>query len=388
VTSQPTVRSGVRRRAIERADGLVEPPSWRARLASITTIALVIRAALWGIGLAVTGYAFRFGPTALLVWVRWDAPHYLHVAATGYVGHGPNALWIVFFPLYPALVHVFSLLFGNLTVSALVVSLVASVGAAWFLYKLVELDGDAAEAWRAVLLLFAFPTAYFLSAPASEAVFIATVVASVYAARRDKWGWAAFAGMLATASRITGLALVPALFFEAMRASGADRRKRLFATACAPLGFVAYLAINQSIFGSPLHFLKVERQPPWYQKAVPPWHPIAEAVGVLSTHAKAWTQWSYLPSRLGAFVVAVAVLAWGWRRLRASDHAFAWTALVLSLGGARLISLPRYILGIYPIFIVLAYKLRNRAVFWTIVALGFAAQGFLFARYAGGLWAF
>jgi hypothetical protein len=85
--------------------------------------------------------------------------------------------------------------------------------------------------------------------------------------------------------------------------------------------------------------------------------------------------------------LADAVLAWGWRRLRASDHVFAWTALAMSLAGARLISLPRYILGLYPIFIIAAWKLRKRWAFWTVVAVGFVAQGLLFARYAGGLWA-
>jgi hypothetical protein len=60
----------------------------------------------------------------------------------------------------------------------------------------------------------------------------------------------------------------------------------------------------------------------------------------------------------------------------------------MSLSGARLISLPRYILGLYPIFIVLAYRVRGRAAFWALVAGGFALQGLLFSRYARGLWAF
>jgi hypothetical protein len=388
MTTQPTVRTGRASPEAEQADGTPRSSSWRVRLAAVTGALLAIRLVLWGIGLAATGYAIRLTPAALLVWVRWDAPHYLHVATTGYVGHGPNSLWIVFFPLYPMLVGALAWVIGNVTVSGLAVSLVASVVAAWFLYKLVALDATPDEARRAVILLFAFPTAYFMSAPYSEAVFIATIVVSIYAARRDKWGWAALAGVAATASRLTGLAVVPALFVEAMRYTGAERRKRLAAVACAPLGFVAYLAINQSIFGNPLQFMKVERRPPWYQKAVPPWHPVVEAVHVLATHRHAWAQWSYMPSRLAAFVFAVAILAWGWRRLRPSDHAFAWPALALSLGGARLISLPRYVLGIYPIFIVLAFKLRNRAVFWTIVGVSVVAQGFLFARYAGALWAF
>lgn len=362
--------------------------SWRARLAAIFGLAVLIRAGLWVIGLSVTGYAFRLSRLTLLVWSRWDAPHYLRIAKNGYVAHGPDALWIVFFPLYPMLVHAGTWLVDNEVVAGLLVSLLASVVAAGFLYKITELDGTIDEAWRAVVLFFAFPTALFLSAPYSEAVFLATVMASVYAARTERWGWSAACGIAATASRLTGLAIVPALAFEALRSSGSERVRRLAYVAVVPFGFVAYLGLNQKVFGDPLHFLAVERGRPWYQRAVPPWYPIAQAVRMIATSPRQRTLWATYPARLCAFAFAVALLVWGWRRLRASDHAFAWTVLVLSLGGAKLISLPRYVLGMYPIFIVLAHRIRRRVTFWVVVSAGLAAQGLLFSRYARGLWAF
>jgi hypothetical protein len=388
MTTQPTIAAG---RAAELTPGTSTTTiasSWRLRVAAILGLALAIRAGLWAIGLASTGYAWRLSRVTLLVWSRWDAPHYLRIAKVGYVAHGPDALWIVFFPIYPLLVHGASLALSNVVISGLLVSLCASVAAALFLYKLVQLDGTNDEAWRAVVLLFVFPTALFLATPYSEGVFLATVLASIYAARTDHWGWSAVAGIAATASRLTGLALVPALFFEAMRSSGSERVRRLAYVAVVPLGFVSYIGLNQTVFGNPLHFMTVERGRPWYQKAVPPWHPLVEAVRVLATQPHQRTLWSTYPARLAAFILAAALLAWGWHRLRASDHAFAWSALAMSLSGARLISLPRYILGLYPIFIVLAYRVRGRAAFWALVAGGLALQGLLFSRYARGLWAF
>src|ERR1043165_6922815 len=98
-------------------------------------VAVAIRLALWGIGLAVTGYlAQPFGP-ALFLWSRWDAPHYLDIARFGYAARGQDALWIAFFPMYPFLVRVFSVLFGNLILSGLLVSLVTAVGCAYVLTK-------------------------------------------------------------------------------------------------------------------------------------------------------------------------------------------------------------------------------------------------------------
>jgi hypothetical protein len=177
------------------------------------------------------------------------------------------------------------------------------------------------------------------------------------------------------------------LLVAAVWPSRPGRTRRLASVATVPLGFVAYLALNQSIFGSPLHFMKVERGRPWYQQAVPPWHPLVEAVAKLG-HRSAWNYWFVYPARLAAFAFAAAILVWGWRRLRASDHVFAWTALAMSLSGARLISLPRYVLGLYPIFIVVAFKLRRRWLFWMVIAVSFLAQGYLFSRYARALWAF
>jgi Gpi18-like mannosyltransferase len=104
-------------------------------------------------------------------------------------------------------VYVVSLVVQNVVLSALVVSFAASVGAGYFLFRLVALDADEATAWRAVLLLFSFPTAYYLAAPFTEALFLFAVLASVYAARTGRWAEAGVAGALAPGPRVTGIAL-------------------------------------------------------------------------------------------------------------------------------------------------------------------------------------
>lgn len=353
--------------------------------------AVAIRVALWAIGLAVTGYAARpFGPT-LFLWSRWDAPHYLDVARYGYAAHGQDALWIAFFPLYPFLVRAVSVLFGNLILSGLIVSFLTAVGCAYVLTKLVALDATEEVARHAAILLFAFPTAYFLAAPYSEGIFLFSVLAAIYAARTKHWVAAGLFAAMATASRLVGLAVLPALAVEALwpLTNAREQIKRMAALSVGISGFVTYLAINARAYGDPLHFLVAERGRPWYQHAVWPWHPLAESVSqIVYPRASGSWFWFVYPARLGAFAIAVGLLIWGWRHLRASDHIFAWTALALSLCESRLISLPRYLLALYALPIVLAYKLRSRMAFVTVVAACFALQGFLFARYTLALWAF
>ncbi len=366
----------------------------RAELQTIGRIAgmaVAIRAALWAVGLVATGYlSAPFGP-ALFVWSRLDAPHYLDIARYGYAAHGQDALWIAFFPLFPFLVRVVSIVFGDLILSGLIVSFVAAIGCAYALTKLVQLDGTTDEANHAAILLFAFPTAYFLAAPYTEGVFLFSVLAAIYAARTKHWVGAGLFAAMATASRLVGLAVLPALAVEALWPLTAVREqvKRLAALSVGISGFVTYLAINARAYGDPLHFLVAERGKPWFQHAVWPWTPIFQAWSqFVYPRADGTWFWFVYPARVGAFVIAVGLMIWGAKRLHLSDHVYAWTALGLSMMESRLISLPRYLLALYPIPIVLAYKLKDRRAFVTVVVVCFALQAYLFSRYALALWAF
>ena len=177
----------------------------RSLLWRLIMLCAAIRVGLEAIGLAALAfYGHPVWTNALDLWNRWDAQHFLRLAEVGYVQSSPppntdDPLFIVFFPFFPLAVHVVSLVVMNLVLSGLVVSFGASVGAGYFLFRLVALDADEATAWRAVILLFSFPTAYYLAAPFTEAMFLFAVLASVYAARTGRWAEAGVAGALATA---------------------------------------------------------------------------------------------------------------------------------------------------------------------------------------------
>lgn len=351
---------------------------------------VLLRAGYWLSGSAVNHIAREKFVSPLEMWTRWDAPHYLDIAHFGYQRHGAGASWIAFLPVYPALVRIVSSFLPNYTGSALVVSLFASAGAATMLAGLTGFDLSASEAWRAGIFLYAFPTAYFLALPYSESVFLFFVLAALYAARTKRWVWAGVFGAFATASRMVGLAILPALAVEAlwMYEKPRERFRRLAAIGVAGLGFLCYLVINLRIFGNAFHFLHAERVR-WHQHFVPPWSPIVLAFRQLvhPTMRGTW-YWFVYPANLIAVFVAGALLLTGRRRLRPADQVFGWTVLVLSMCESRLISLPRYLLTIYPLFIVLACIVRRQRTFAILVAGGVAIQMVLVARYAIGGWAF
>ncbi|HEX2294307.1 MAG TPA: hypothetical protein VHN37_03265 [Actinomycetota bacterium] len=362
-----------------------------AVIAGIVALVVVPRVLLFVTGLTAAAGSSELGlpSVAEAMWLHWDPGHYVRIADVGYRSSGEDALFIVFFPLFPALVAGAALVLRNLVVASLVVTTAASVAAGWLLYRLVRLDGSEERARGAVVLLFAFPTAYALFAPYSEAVFLAALLGSVYAARTGRWWLAGLAGGAATATRMVGLALVPTLLVEAFvsqRRRGSTAAK-LGAIGLVPAGFLAYLWINRVVHGDPLHFLQVQDEH-WFQHWVPPWVPIADAIEAIGADDLTLDSFLVHPARLVAVVFAVGVLAAGWRTLRVADRVFSATTLLMVLSASWLISLPRYLLGVYPLFAALGWLGRRRALLWTVAAGSFALQLYLFSRFARGMWAF
>jgi hypothetical protein len=323
------------------------------------------------------------------MWSHWDAPHYMSIVRDGYVANGRRALWIVFPPAYPFIVKAVALVVRSPIVSALIVSFCASVLGAWFLYRLVRIDAEHDQAWRAVVLLFAFPTAYFLAAPFTESLYLLAVTAAMYYARTDRFPRASVAGIVATATRVPGIVIAPALAIEAITATRQRFRKLVWSGVCGA-GLLVFLGINWIVHRNPLYFLQVESGHPWFQHAVPPWVSVIDAVEQLAhliprqPHTAYWT----LFARLGAAVFGVVVLVLGRKRLRPADQVFAWGSLLFFLAASRLISLPRYLLPVFPLYVVLAHRTASRRVFLALVIAGFAMQLFLFGRYSQGSWTF
>jgi hypothetical protein len=370
-----------------------EAPPTRSIVLRIVGIILGTRVALEAAGLiSIAPFVRNPLRRVLSMWVVWDAGHYLRIAKVGYRPHGiPNddPLFIVFFPGYPAIVRLATYVFRSYVVSGLLVSAVASVGAGMLLYKLVRLDADHPEAWRAVVLLFTFPTAFFLAAPYSEALFLFAVLAAVYAARTSHWLRTGLAGALAAATRVAGIALAPALAYEALRSAPrwTVRVRRLALVGIMFAGLLAYLAINLVVHDDALWFLHVQRSH-WYQEAVPPWEPIIVAVDRLLQGPRDSSYTFIYANRLVAFVFAVVMLVIATKRLPRMDAIYGWSGLVLVCSTSWLISLPRYLLPLYPIFMIEAKLTRSRRVFWSVVAVGAVTQAFLFWRHVRGDWAF
>lgn len=136
----------------------------------------------------------------------WDAQHYLFIAKFGYKENNESNR---FFPLYPLAIWLFNNVIHNLPLSGLIVSNLFSILSAILLYKIVIIIfNNRAKAFWSVFFLFAFPTAFFLSAIYSESLFIFLILLFFYLIQKKKLLLSLIPAFLLPLSRPNGIFII------------------------------------------------------------------------------------------------------------------------------------------------------------------------------------
>ena len=337
---------------------------------------------------------------------RWDAVWYLRVAETGY---GESEARAAFFPLYPLLVRALATPFGAspaaLLVAAYVVALAAFLAALTLLYRLVSLELGRSLAQPALLLLAVFPAALYFGAPYAESLFLAVSVGAFYAARTGRWAWAGACAGAAAATRNSGVLLVLPLLLVWW--SSRERRPRDAAwVLLAPLGLAAYALFLGVAEGDALLFVHAHEA--WYRELSWPlagaWEGLGAAIDGVRQLASGQTEVVYFeqavgdPYRIaatnlilfGSLVFGVAACAGVLRRLPAAYGAWVAVSLLLPLsepvGPQPLMSLPRFLAVLFPIFMWLALWCEERRVTDRVVAVSALGLGLFTAQIASWPW--
>jgi Mannosyltransferase (PIG-V) len=356
-------------------------------------------AALWGLSARATifdpGAVTRpFGPAgnALVApLARWDSVWYLAIANDGYPADDPRRA--AFFPLYPLLVRAADTVVREPIVAGTLVSLVCFGVALVLLHRLTALELGAGAARPALWAIALFPGAVFFSAVYSEALYLALSVGCLYAARTGRWAWAGAAGALGAATRSAGLLLVvPLAVMWLMRADGAPRRRLCDAAwiALVPVGlagFCASLALAGGDALAPFHAQEL-----WFRELDGPF------AGVWDGTVAAWDGLHRLDDPaaradvvLFAFLVAAVPAVIGTlRRLPPAYGAYVVAALALPLsypvGPQPLMSLPRFLAVLFPLFMWLGAWLAEGGRARRAAVLGPSAAGLVAASAVFATW--
>lgn len=361
------------------------------------------------------------GWAALLIepWTRWDGQWYLKIVEQGYgleryvvegrevITHASTA----FFPLYPAIVWIVSRLPGiSAPVAGIAVSTLATLGAVLVVYRLIWREFGTAVAGRTVRYLLIFPTAFFFFAVYTEGLFLLVSSAALLCSRERRWWLAGLFGALAAATRLNGLlVLIPLAIDYVVWLRGEQRRPEWEAGAfVVPFaGVAAYLIFLQYRFGNALAFLEAQRNIIWNRRALPPWELLLDLQSSFDV-----LRYGPLPVQrvneavridlyyggygefdgmnfvfwFGALVVALA----SFRRIPLGWSLYALAMVLLPLGspvpGIPLQSLPRYILPVFPLFVMLALwgtrPVIDRAIAYPFLVL----LGIFTVRFATWYW--
>lgn len=319
---------------------------------------------------------------------RWDLPffverfagfdglHYIKIALEGYERNAT-----AFLPMFPLLMRFGTMLTGfspiivgmSISIAALFVTLMMLPG------YLTLLDIEPKRIYWTLLFFLFFPTSFFLQGVYTEGVFIALLVATLYMSKKKQYLWAALFGYFMGLSRITGFFLSTLIFLELIEniQFTKDWKKYAFAffksltfpkilAAIAPLlGFGTFMAYLWLTTGDPLRlahsqvdfnqnrstsfvfplqvawrYLKIFYTADWnfqYFIAVVEFT-LTSGVGVILTY-DAWQIYKKKYTHLFT---------------RAGLNIFAWMSILLPISTGTLLSMPRFVLPLFTVFMVLA----------------------------------
>jgi hypothetical protein len=290
------------------------------------------------------------------IWDRFDTLWFLHIAQYGY--DRPRA--VTFYPLYPLAIRVLSWALSPI-VAALLISTVATFFFFWGLLRLAESELPGAGKIYVLLLVSVWPTSFVLFAGYAESLTLALIVWAVIFARDGRWGFAAIFGVIAGLARPSGVLVSIPLFVLALR----SRQEKSLPVILAPLGALGYWGwLRWSGHMSVVDAYRLRQG----ATLAPPWAGLWEVLRLIVSHGDA-----VLAIELGA-VVLFAVLTLH-RGVRIEDKLFGLAVILqmLMYTGRPLLGAMRYLLLVYPAFIVLggyAQRQNWKRFGCCVVALG------------------
>ncbi len=350
-------------------------------------------------------------PQWLWAWGNFDGVHYLTIARFGYIAQFTQA----FFPLYPILINFLGSIVSDkyMIVTGLLISNITFLIALGLLIKLLSLDYNKYFIMWTVIFLLAFPTSFYFGAIYTESIFFLFTIATFWFARKKSWYIASMFAALASLTRVIGIFLLPVLLWEWYK-YGNDKNPKIKSISShrfldkvnqlkqiatdifcspvlyiSPLGLISYMIYLQVKFGDWLYF--------WHAQsafgaersgvsAIFPLQTIWRYIKILFSVSYTSPAYTSALMEVGAFIYIILMLFQAHRhKIRTSYLIFSWLAVLLPGSTGTFSSVPRYILLIFPQFIVLA-QINNLKIRLLILSIFFIVLTLLTLRFIQGFW--
>jgi hypothetical protein len=226
---------------------------------------------------SLTEHIMQRGPHHFLyallgVWERFDTLWYIQIAKQGYDNPNPS----VFYPLYPVLIRLLSVVTRSELASAVIITTLSTFFMFWGALRLFELDFSPRIAFRAVVLWALWPDGFVFFAGYPDSLLLSLTVWSLYFARKQRWEIAGATAFLAGLTKALGCFSALPLLYVGWKHR--DRRS-LGAVLAAVAGTGAYqLWLYLRGFPSPAQVYSTY----WFTVTAAPWTTLTEAIHELA----------------------------------------------------------------------------------------------------------
>ena len=332
------------------------------------------------------------GPEVLdaiyLPFANWDGQNYLLIAERGYLAPSAQP---AFFPLYPLAIRAAQLILVDIYVSAFVVNLLLSFLFCYIFHRYAEHFLPERDASGALVLVLTWPTAFFLTALYTEALFLLLLFGFLYFydLRKSRLSLP-FAFLLPLARAQTAFviaALVIVIVIRRLQGKPIDYRYEVSNMAAFAAGALCYLGFFQVAVGDAFAGISDQNNFVFGNSLMNLFNP-GHFLAYLFAETRGWFSYTY--SLTDKIFVIASLLA---SVIVARTKNLLWLVLYVMLlypaaamGGGG--SFSRFTLAAAPILVLAVWSLyAGRArIIYAIGAAFAVAQLFFVWRFALNLW--
>lgn len=322
-------------------------------------------------------------PRWLYSWANFDGVHYLRIADAGYKG---GALIQAFFPVYPLLLRAIADFFSlSFFVAGMIVSNLMFLLLCITFFVYVAQRFTVQLAWRSLLVLLLFPSSFFFVGVYTESFFITTCILAFLFARNKWWLWAGVMIIIASATRVVGILLLPALtvdlFFQTYKITRETTIYEVFEKIldlvktqwyniililAGALGLTSYMGYLWQHYQDPLYFFHVQSEfsAGRQEQIISLPQVVYRYVKILWTvRPLDWKYYAYAQElflSLSAFALIIYGLIHRKYKIKISELVFCFSALLLPTMTGTFSSMTRYVLVCFPLFILIPQILKKR----------------------------
>lgn len=326
----------------------------------------------------------------LSIWGVWDTGWYMDIAKNGYSipdsippSYTSQENW-AFFPLYPLLMRIIGSVFGNrYYIAGLLISNISLIIASFLLYYLIRSYYSRKIALNSVKFLYLFPTSFIFSGVFTEALYLALTLACFLFSQKKNYLLVGISGFFLALTRTLGVLIFIPVLYELLKTHKfkiTEIKFKILYLMLIPLGLVLFAIYNYQLTGDFFAFKNIQNVPGWNRN-------ITNFLVILMNGFQQGLIDDInirIIVELSITVISLLFLLIFCRKIKFSFLLFAIYSILIPLS-TSLDSMPRYILPVFPLYLILAKLSNSKFIDQLIMIVMSFIQGVLMVFWSYGM---